>query len=83
MSTLYVGLDVHRATIVIAVAEEGRNGEVRPYGTIEYTTGNIEKLMRRLAKQGQDLHFCYEAGCCGYGFPAGSFPSGCSKQAYG
>jgi transposase len=67
MGMLYVGLDAHKKTIVVAVAEDGRHGEVRSHGTIENTPASVDKLIKRLAKPGVDLHFCYEAGCCGYG----------------
>jgi len=67
MNTRFVGLDVHKETIAIAVAEEGRDGAIRSYGTIEHTASNIDKMLKRLAKPGNTLHVCYEAGCCGYG----------------
>ena len=66
MTILYVGLDVHKATIAVAVAEEGHGGEVRSCGTIDNTPASIDKKMKRLGKNGQELQFCYEAGCCGY-----------------
>lgn len=62
---LYVGLDVHKASISVTVAEEGRDGAVRFIGAIPNTPDDIAKLARRLAKDGSDLDFCYEAGCCG------------------
>ena len=61
----YVGLDVHKATIVVAVADEGR-GEVRPYGTIKNTPGAVAHLVKKLGPAEQ-LECCYEAGPCGYG----------------
>lgn len=67
MSMLFVGLDVHKATITAAGAEEGRDGEVRSQGTIEHTAASVAAMIKRLARPGRELHFCYEAGCCGYG----------------
>jgi transposase len=66
MGSLYVGLDVHKDTITDAAAEEGRDGEIRSHGAFENTPASVDKLMRRLTKAGRTLHFCYEAGCCGY-----------------
>lgn len=62
----FVGLDVHKATISVSVAEDGRNGEVRFLGGIPNTPDEIAKLAKRLSRHGT-LDFCYEAGGCGYG----------------
>lgn len=62
----YVGLDTHKDTIAVAVAEAG-GGEVRYFGEIANRPGSVTKLVRRLSGEGEVLAFCYEAGPCGYG----------------
>ena len=63
----YVGLDVHKQGIVVAVAEGGLRGEVREYGRIANTPAALDRLVRKLGREGMKLRFCYEAGPCGYG----------------
>ena len=63
----YVGLDVHKKTISVALAEGGLRGEARFVGTIPNTAGALTKLAMRLSRKGGSLRFCYEAGPCGYG----------------
>src|SRR6478672_58385 len=63
----YVGLDVHKDGIVVAVAVGGLRGEVREYGRIANTAGALDRPMRKLGGEGVGLRFCYEAGPCGYG----------------
>ena len=65
--TLYVGLDVHKVSISVSVAEDGRDGPIRFIGQISNTPEEVAKLARRLVSDGRKLDFCYEAGCLGYG----------------
>lgn len=62
----YVGLDVHKQTIAVSVAQ-AFNGEVRYLGDIANTPEAIAKLVKQLTKDHAVLSFCYEAGPCGYG----------------
>jgi transposase len=63
----FIGLDVHKATISVAVARGERGGEARHWGTIPNRPDHVRRLAEKLSCDGQRLHFCYEAGPCGYG----------------
>ncbi len=65
-SIIFVGLDVHKDSINIALADDGRNGEVRPYGTIGGDLYSLDKAIRKFRRSGDELRFVYEAGPCGY-----------------
>ena len=62
----YVGLDVHKDTISVAIAFPGREQPVFR-GMIGNRRSSLRRLIRNLTPRGEVLSFCYEAGPCGYG----------------
>lgn len=65
--TRFVGLDVHKDTIAVAIAEGDKPAEfVRTIGNDE---ASVRRLVRELAKSGSvtTLKAVYEAGPCGFG----------------
>ena len=65
-SVIYVGMDVHKDSIVIAVAGEGRE-EAETWQTIPYDGVKLRKVLKSLIKNGEVLRVCYEAGPTGFG----------------
>ncbi|MFP5110242.1 hypothetical protein ACSU6B_26475 [Neobacillus sp. C211] len=56
----YVGLDVSKEKIAVAIADEGRD-EPRYWGMIPNTPESIRKLVKKLGEK-ENLRVCYEAG---------------------
>jgi len=65
---LYLGLDVHKDSITIAIAEAQRSGEIRIFGTVSNDLGRLEIALNRIRKAhpGAQLELAYEAGPCGF-----------------
>lgn len=63
----YVGLDVHKETIVISIVDENRGSEIRRYGTIPHTLTALDRFLRKEISQGAELRCVYEAGPTGFG----------------
>jgi transposase len=64
--TIFVGLDVHKDSIDVALANGGREGDVRFYGSIGGDLESLQKVVRKLQSTSSILRFVYEAGPCGY-----------------
>src|SRR5260370_3370722 len=60
----YIGLDVHKATISVAIAEGA--GTPTSYGRVPNDPAAIRTLMTRLGDPQAALHVAYEAGPTGY-----------------
>jgi transposase len=65
-SVIYVGLDVHKDSIAIAVAREGQEA-AENWKTIPYDGVRLRKALKMLGKDGTLLKVCYEAGPTGFG----------------
>ena len=65
-SVIYVGMDVHKDSIVIAIAREGREAAEK-WKTIPNDGVRLVKALKTLVKHDETLKVCYEAGPTGFG----------------
>jgi transposase len=65
-SVVYVGLDVHKDSIVIAYAREGREA-ADVWSTIPNDGIRLRKVLKLLVRDSALLRVCYEAGPTGFG----------------
>src|SRR5258708_39053735 len=66
-SEAFVALEPAKLRNAVAIADAGRNGEIRYLGEIDNTEAETRKLVAKLASKHARLTFCYEAGPTGYG----------------
>jgi transposase len=63
-STVFVGMDVHKESIEVTLAEQG--GAVRRLGQIGGDRVSLLKMVRKQQSKGGERVFVYEAGPCGF-----------------
>jgi transposase len=61
-----VGLDLHKSSISVALADEGRDESPRFYSKIGGDIESLIKTVRKLQSSDATRRFAYEAGPCGY-----------------
>jgi transposase len=55
----FVGIDAAKARNAVAVADAGRDGEIRYLGEFDASPAAMRRLVQRLAAKYERLHFCY------------------------
>ena len=68
--SMFVGLDVHKETIDVSIAEGDRHGEVRHYGVIASDLEPLDKVVRALRAPNGTCTSCTKRDPAGSGFIA-------------
>src|SRR5215831_587375 len=63
----FIGIDTAKNKHAVAIADAGREGEIRYLGEIDSAPATVGRIIRKLAGRYKRLHLCYEAGPTGYG----------------
>ncbi|SFJ81744.1 Transposase [Bradyrhizobium sp. Gha] len=63
----FVGIDVAKLRNAVAIADAGREGEVRFFSEVDASATNMRRVLERIANRFDRVPFCYEAGPTGYG----------------
>src|SRR6516225_10801253 len=66
-SEAFVGIDTAKNKHALAIADPGRDGEIRYLGEIDSAPAAVQRMIRKLAGRNEKLYFCYEAGPTGDG----------------
>jgi hypothetical protein len=66
--SMFIGLDVHKATISVAVADGKRGGEVRSWGVIPHRAVIFKRSSRSLAPAGDTCTFAMRQVLAGTAF---------------
>ena len=61
-SEAFVGFDTAKNKHAVAIADGGRDGEVRYFGEIDSSPTTVAKLLGKLSGRYARLHICYEDG---------------------
>src|SRR4029077_2889028 len=67
-SEAFVGVDTAKKKHAVAIADAGRDGEIRYLGEIASSPATGARVMRERGAGYESLHVCYEAGPTGYGW---------------
>jgi len=65
--TIYVGIDVSKDKLAVALAGGGLRDEVVSLGTFATAPASVDRLLKKLSARGASVSVCYEAGPTGYG----------------
>ena len=58
----FIGIDAAKLRNAVAIADAGRDGEVRFLGEVDASPEGMRRLAARLAGKHQRLHFCSHPG---------------------
>ena len=64
-SIIYVGMDVHKDSITLAILPDGADGDTARVERIPNELSRLRRLLARLARTGR-IRACYEASGAGY-----------------
>jgi hypothetical protein len=65
-SKLYVGMDTHKDSTAITLAEDVCRQDVRYYFSISGDLASLDRAVRKLQPTRKARHFGHETGQCGY-----------------